>query len=222
MVTRSGFILPEDSRPFSRNLEMQFGSAPATPMRAQGATPGQGAAPSLEEVTAQVVALGDEIQQLKLENTTLQSRVIELSGRLDRTTENKGAGQKSALRDFKHLYPEKFNPTKDSFVSWGEDFIRWIRAEDNDLADALVATADAEKPQPVPPPLAKDVRFMWLHLKKLMGDTESKAIVRTTAGDNGLESWRLLTKRYAPKTSQVRTRRLRKIVNFPKKMLTRV
>ena len=103
----------------------------------------------------------------------------------------------------------------------GEDFVRWIRAEDPELARAFEKVADREKPQPVPENLAKDVRFMWLHLKKLMGDSESKAIVRTTAGDNGLESWRLLTKRYAPKTSQVRTRRLRRIVNSQRRTRTR-
>ena len=38
-----------------------------------------------------------------------------------------------------------------------------------------------------------DVRFAWLHLKRLMGEKESSDIVKTTPEDNALEAFCLLT-----------------------------
>ena len=63
----------------------------------------------------------------------------------------------------------------------------------------------------------EDVRIAWLHVKKLMGDQESKDIVRTVPKDNGLEVWRLLARRYAPKTAATKSRELRQITNYAEK-----
>ena len=72
---------------------------------------------NLSELAAQVIKLGDEVQQLRLDNATLQGQVAALKA--GGGGDNKSSG-KSVLRDFKKLYPEKFAPKSDSFVSWSE------------------------------------------------------------------------------------------------------
>ena len=171
---------------------------------------------ALEQITAQVVKLGGELQQMRLDNATLKGQVEALKSK-----GSGGGGGKSQLRDFKKLYPEKFNPKSDSFTTWGEDFIRWIRAESEDLATALERSAakDVEIPMVsgAEAHFIPDIRFAWLHLKRLMGDKESADIVRTTPEDNALEAFRLLQVRYAPKSSKVRSKKLRAITNYGEK-----
>ena len=167
----------------------------------------------MQDVMSQLVKLGDEIQQLRLDNATLQGQVAALQS--SQGVGGKGSGQKSVLRDFKKLYPEKFNPKSDSFVAWSEDFIRWIRAESTELAGALEKSAEREVEIPMVDgshsAWKPDIQFAWLHLKRLMGDRESSDIVRTTPDDNALESFRLPTTRYAPNNNKVRSKRLRAI-----------
>ena len=84
---------------------------------------------------------------------------------------------------------------KDVFKTWAEDFVRWIRLESDPLATALERAAEREDVIGMATDdHAPDIRFIWLHLKKLMVDTESKEIVRTTIQDNGMEAWRRFCK----------------------------
>ena len=136
---------------------------------------------SHEELVAQVIKIGDELKQLQLDNATFNAQVVDLraKGAAGGGGGNGNNGNKSALRDFKKLYPDKYEPKKDCFTTWAEDFIRWIRAESDDLATALERAAARTQTIPMPNDHhAADVRFAWLHLKRLMGDSESKNIVR--------------------------------------------
>ena len=68
---------------------------------------------SHEELVDQIVRMGDELQQMRLDNATLKAQVGVLQG-------NKGKGmngKKSKLRDFNNVYPEHFNPKKESFTT---------------------------------------------------------------------------------------------------------
>ena len=48
-------------------------------------------------------------------------------------------------------------------------------------------------------------RFAYNHLRKLMGNKESKNIVRHTRHDNALEAYRLLHEKYNPNTAAQRS-----------------
>ena len=176
---------------------------------------------SYQELVQQVVKLGDELQQMRLDNATLTAKVQILSEMGASGGKGSGGGRpnvKSALRDFKNLYPETFNPKKDVFETWANDFLRWIRAESEVLASALERSSAQTAEIPMPEDEhTSDVRFAWLHLKKLMGDQEAKDIVRTVPKDNALEAWRLLARRYSPKTAATKSRKLRQITNFAEK-----
>ena len=66
---------------------------------------------TLEQLAAQIVKLGDDIQQLRLDNATLKGQVEGLKAK---GSGGGGSGAKSALRDLKKLYPYRFNPKTDS------------------------------------------------------------------------------------------------------------
>ena len=169
----------------------------------------------MDNLVQQLVKLGDDVTQLTLDNATLKAQIEQLKKDGGGQGGGRGGGQKSALRDLKKLYPNTFNPGKDVFATWADDF---IRAESEPLATALEAAAQSEEEVPMQGgEHREDVRFAWLPLKKLMGDKESVDIVRITASDNSLESFRLLHRRYSPKTSAVRSRKLRLITNFAEK-----
>ena len=87
---------------------------------------------SHDDLVQQVVRLGDEVQQLKLDNATLKAQMQDVKN----SGGSKG-GHKSELRNLKGLYPSKFDPAKDVFQTWAEDFVRWVRLESDGLATAL-------------------------------------------------------------------------------------
>ena len=168
-----------------------------------------------EDLVTHVVSLGDQVRQLQLDKATLDAQVTELKNRL--AQQPRPDNRKSVLRDVQKLYPETFNPKTDSFTTWAEEFERWISAEEANLEPLLKAAASSKEEQTMPQgdDVKRDIRFMWMHLKKLMGDKESKNMVRTVPRENALEAWRLLHRRYAPKTAAVRSNRLRTIMNYP-------
>ena len=168
-----------------------------------------------EDLVTHVVSLGDQVRQLQLDKATLDAQVTELKNRL--AQQPRPDNRKSVLRDVQKLYPETFNPKTDSFTTWAEEFERWISAEEANLEPLLKAAASSKEEQVMPmgDDVKRDIRFMWMHLKKLMGDKESKNMVRTVPRENALEAWRLLHRRYAPKTAAVRSNRLRTIMNYP-------
>ena len=186
-------------------------------MAAHAASPGFSQV-SHDELVAQVIRLGDELQQVRLDNATLTAQVQQLQQAPQGKGGGNGGGHKSELRNLKGLYPSKFNPANDTFKTWAEDFVRWIKAESEDLATALERSATRTDEIPMvsgsDARFKPDVRFAWLHMKRLMGDKEASDIVRTTADDNALEAFRLLTVRYAAKSNKVRSKKLRAITNF--------
>ena len=101
----------------------------------------------------------------------------------------------------KAMHPEKYDPKTDNFKSWCEDLERWIKSEDENLADLFrqAATAKDVVELPVGPEL-ENIRFAYSHLRKLMGNKEAKQIVRGTRRDNALEAYRLLNRRYNPRS----------------------
>ena len=130
-----------------------------------------------------MVTLGEKIKELERQNQVLETEVVQLKHKGGRSEK----AEKSELRSTKKLYPEKFVPGKEeTFRSWAVDFLIWVKAEDAGLADKLKAATHEKKEIPMPPaPAGIDVRFVFNHLRKLMGDKESRSIVRAV----GLGKW---------------------------------
>ena len=136
---------------------------------------------------------------------------------LFRSEAAKGNGNpKSELRSVKKLYPEKFVPSKDNFKEWSGEFLTWVKAEDEALAEYLKRHQFSKEPIALPstPHELSDVGFVYSHLKRLMGDSKSKRVVKWTPRDNGGEAWRRLMRKYCPQTQAIKRRRLREVLNY--------
>ena len=134
--------------------------------------------PNLRELTQHLVALGEKVAELERQNKVLEQEVLTLK---HAKKDGKGSGsERSELRSYKKFYPEKWTPGKEeSFKSWADDFLRWVKAEDVGLAEKLKLAS--HQPSEVPMPAGAesiDIRFVFNHLRKLMGDKESRNIVR--------------------------------------------
>ena len=152
----------------------------------------------MRELTEQVLHLGQLVNDLVNQVAALEAknRVLESSAGLVSATGGDGGGarkvEKSELRSVRKLYPEKWNPKDGHFRDWTDDFLRWLKAEDTELEEYMRAhqhdRAVVTKPDST---RGADLEFVHSHLKKLMGDAESRRIVKTVANCNGAEAWRL-------------------------------
>ena len=176
----------------------------------------------MDQAVAQIVQLGDAVAQLRQKVQNLESDNLELRRRL-REGIPQGQGQagqardsgKSELRSMKAAYPEKFQPKSDCFRSWADDFERWMKAESPEAHGHLKKAAGAKEFQAMPDgPVSVDLQFAYSHLRKLMGDKDSKNIVRNVRHSNALESYRLLHRRFNPSTAAEKSRALRAVTNF--------
>ena len=92
---------------------------------------------SIQELTAQVVALTDQAQ-------TLTGR-LQVSEQSFTAQVSKGGGSDSGVFDKKRLYPKEFKETT-SFRSWAERFIAWLAMDDDEVARAFVRAGKQEQP----------------------------------------------------------------------------
>ena len=161
---------------------------------------------TLDDALAQIVQLGDAVGQLRVQITNLTSDNLELRQQV-REGRGGAAGtangqQKSELRSLKASYPEQFNPKNDSFKTWADDFENWMKTESPAAHAYLKAAVASKTPVSMPTDGSEvDLSCCYVHLRKLMGDRESKTIVRNTSFQNAPEAYRLLTKRYHPRTA---------------------
>lgn len=173
---------------------------------------------TLDQAVSQIVQLGDAIAQLRTKVGNLESDNRELCQQLSDArngTANRDSPGKSELRSMKAAYPEKFGPKNDVFKAWTEDFERWMAIETPEAGELLKKAAHSKEAVAMPSGLAADdLRVCYSHLKKLMGDRESKSIIRNARHSNALEAYRLLHRRYNPRTAAQKSAALRMCTNF--------
>ena len=105
----------------------------------------------IEELTQQVLALGQQIMESANLIRALEAKSVDIEAELLRA---QGVQQeampkrdpKSELRSVKKLYPEKIVPSKDVFKEWSEEFLRWVKAEDEALAEYLCRHQSQKEP----------------------------------------------------------------------------
>ena len=90
----------------------------------------------LQELTAQVVALTDQVQ-------TLSSRLQVAEGLA--TLHGAGGKKESGVCDVKRLYPKEFKDTS-SFRFWSERFIAWLAMDNEEVARAFTRAGKQEQP----------------------------------------------------------------------------
>ena len=182
---------------------------------------GEGLAEQIAELTQQLAAQGGMIGEMADHVRALETKNVTIEAELGQARDALRAALADASRSDKRpavrkLYPEKWQPAKESFKDWAEEFLRWVRAEDEELEEYLRSHQSQREPLPMPMGSRKDdVKFVHSHLRRLVAaDAESKRIVKTTIGDHGGESWRRLMRKHNPQTLAAKNRRLREITNF--------
>ena len=147
---------------------------------------------SLQELTAQVVALTDQVQ-------TLSSR-LQLAEQL--TTLHGSRGKKGVgVFDQKRLYPKEFKDTT-SFRSWSERFVAWLAMNNAEVTRAFTRAGKQE--QPLDTSGLSDLQFSYSkavygHLRSLTENCKNAAkVVRLVKGESDLEARRWLVRQYDP------------------------
>ena len=174
---------------------------------------------SLDEAERQIVQFGEAVANFGKHVGNLQGEHLELRQQLCETRGqagfNKARHEKSELRLMKAVCPEKLVPGKDISKTWSEDVERWAKAKELQL-QVILPTAAAQKETVAMPSdgIEDDIGFAYGHLKKLMGDKEYKGIVQNFRGDNALEAYRMLHRRYNPQTAVARSKHIRLCTNF--------
>ena len=164
---------------------------------------------SIQELTAQVVALTDQVQ-------TLTGR-LQVAEQSFTAQVSKGGGSDSGVFDKKRLYPKEFKETT-SFRSWAERFIAWLAMDDDEVARAFLRAGKQEQPLDSSDLTAMQLKYsraVYGHLRSLTENCRKAAkIVRLVKAENGLEAWRRLVKKYDPQNPEVHAAQLENIVNF--------
>ena len=126
-------------------------------------------------------------------------------------------GSDSGIFYKKRLYPKEIKDST-SFWSWSERFIAWIAMDNADVGQAFQRAGKQEDPLDVSSLSVMQVRYskaIYGHLRALTENFRKAAkIVRLVKGDNGLEAWRRLVRKFDPQNAEVHAAHLEAIVTF--------
>ena len=162
------------------------------------------------EVTAQVVALTDQVQTLTARVTVAEQNVM-------MSVTRTGGSNDSGVFDKERLYPKELKETS-SFRSWSEWFIAWVAMDSEDIARAFHRAGKQEQPldtSGLTELQASYSRALYGHLRALTeGYRKAAKIVRLVKDSNGLEAWRRVTRKFDPQSPEVHAAQLEHIVMF--------
>ena len=169
---------------------------------------------SVEELTAQLVALTSEVQTLRNRVAVAEQNLAASAG------QNAGGGahgSNSGVFDKKRLYPEKLKEEK-YFTSWADDVLQWIALDNEDVAKAFDKAGKQEEPLALGDLSATQLSYskaVYSHLRSLTQGLKTAArIVRSVPKGNGLEAWRRLVKKFDPQNPEVHAAKLQGLITY--------
>lgn len=164
---------------------------------------------SIAELTAQVVALTDQVQT-PIARVTVAEQNVTMS--VTRT-----GGADSAVFDKKRLYPKELKENT-SFRSWSERFIAWVAMDNEEMARAFHRTGKQEQHFDVSGLSELQASYssaFYDHLRALSeGYRKAAKFVRLVKGNTGLGAWRRLTRKFDPHNPEVHAAQLERFVMF--------
>ena len=92
---------------------------------------------SIAELTAQVVALTDQVQTLTMRVGAAEHHAV--------APRSGPQSSDSGIFDKRKLYPKELRETS-SFRTWSERFIAWVAMENDEIAQAFVRAGKQEQP----------------------------------------------------------------------------
>ena len=169
---------------------------------------------SVDELTAQVVSLTQELQVLKNRVDVTEQNVALQQGPPTR------GGQEYGVFGKKHLYPKELRETT-NFVNWSERFVAWLRMENDEIATAFGRAGKQEVPLDLSGLTQQQIQYsqaIYGHLRALTeGHKKAAKIIRLVKSDNGLEAWRRLVRIFNPQNPEVHTLKLENIITYGSK-----
>ena len=145
------------------------------------------ASPSIAELTAQVIALTDQLNTL-----TSRLSIAEQNQNLHAAQPGSRGGGDAGVFDKKRLYPKELKEAG-SFRSWSERFLAWLDMDNEEIGKAFKRAGRQESPlgtSGLPPLQASYSKAIYGHLRSLTeGYRKASKVVRLVKGDNGLEAW---------------------------------
>ena len=163
-------------------------------------------AASVAELTAQVVALTDQVQTLTMRVGAAEHHAVAPTQSSD-----------SGIFDKRKLYPKELKENT-SFKTWSERFIALVAMENEEIAQAFHRAGKQEQLLDVSglsPEQSAYSSALYGHLRALTeGFRKAAKIVRLVRGNNGLEAWRRLTRRFHPQSPEAHAAQLEHIIMF--------
>ena len=130
---------------------------------------------------------------------------------------------KDGIFDKKRLYPKELRETT-SFKSWSDRFLSWLSMDDQNVGQAFLRAG--KQPEKIEES-GLDSRqtayshAVYGHLRSLTeGYKKASTIVRLVKGDNGLEAWRRLVRKFDPQNPEVHQATLSNIITYGVKYKT--
>ena len=165
---------------------------------------------SIAELTEQVVALTDQVQ-------TLMTRMAVTEQDVALSAPRTGQSNDSGIFDKCKLYPTELKENT-SFWSWSERFIAWVAMENEEIARAFLRAGKRDQPLDTSGLTAEQASYsiaLYGHVRALTeGFRKAAKIVRLVRGNNGLEAWRRLTRKFDSQSPEVHAPQLEQIVMF--------
>ena len=121
--------------------------------------------------------------------------------------------------DKKRLYLRDFKKGA-SFRKWGERVVKWFALDRPHIGENFVAAAKSETKFDLQddPEDRKYIQAVYIHLQNWTENHEKAAkLVATVKGENVLEAWRNMSRRFDPQTAEIHGGNLRAIVLFGEK-----
>lgn len=169
--------------------------------------------PSVQEITAQLVVLTDQVQTLTArlliaeQNATLQSQ---MGSRV-------GGGGDSSIFDKKKLYPRELKEAG-SFRTWSERVLAWISMDNDEIGQAFKRAGRQDDPLDVSALTVTQAAYnkaIYGHPRALTeGFRKAAKVDRLVKDDNGLEAWRKLVRKFDPQNAEVHAARLEQLITF--------
>ena len=150
------------------------------------------------ELTAQIVSLTDQIQTLTNRlSIAEQNALLQAQG---------SKGGDAGVFDKKRLYPKELKEAG-SFRSRSERFLAWLDMDNEEIGAAFKRAGRQDNPldtSGLTPLQASYSKAIYGHLRSLTeGFRKARKVVRLVKGDNGLEAWRKLVRRFDPQNAEV-------------------
>ena len=167
-----------------------------------------------QELTNQLVALTDSNNKLAQRLDLAEAELVRQKSLVAAAQGHGGQGGGAGVFDKKRLYPKELKEHT-VFRTWAERFIAWMAMDSRNVATGFERATKVK--EFIEPPVDESQKAyseaIYGHLRMLTeGHKKAAKIVANVRGDNGLECWRRLSRKFDPQNATVHANKLQSII----------